>query len=118
MENLYEMGCRSPLLYLEAYKLLCQDMGYIKRINEFWKAVLQYVAKERLMTKEIALRAAYLSVNERTFTKSMYQILSAAYDMYPEKDILDAICKLIIKGEPGKQEQQVLLRLSALGPLD
>ncbi len=104
MENLYDMGCRSPLLYLEAYKLIQQDIGHLKRLNAFWKSVLQYVTKESLFTEEIALRVAYLSGNEKTFTKSMYRILSKAYETYPVRDILDAICKLIIKGNPRNRE--------------
>lgn len=104
MENLYDMGCRSPILYLEAYKLLCHDIGYMRRMNDFWKTVFRYVARENLFTEEIALRVAYLSGNERTFTEPMYQILTKAYEMYPLRDILDAICKLIIKGSPRNPE--------------
>lgn len=101
MESLYDMGCRSPLLYMEAYRMLKTDLGYLKRTNPFWQSVLFYVAKEGLFTEEIALRAAYLSVNERGFTNRMYRILEHAYGAYPNKDILDAICKLIMKGNPG-----------------
>lgn len=104
MENLYDMGCRSPILYLEAYRMLCQDMGYMRQLNEFWKSVIRYVAKEGLFTKEMALCTAHLSGNEHVFTKSMYQILTRAYEKYPLRQILDAICKLIMKGNPGNPE--------------
>ena len=104
MENLYHMGCRSPLLYLEAYDLICQDIGLLKRINGFWTKVLHYIAREDLFTEEIALRAAYLSANEKEFTKSIYYMLGKAYEKYPKKDILNAICKLIMKGDPRKKE--------------
>lgn len=104
MENLYHMGCRSPLLYLEAYELICQDVGLLKRINPFWSKVLRYIAREELFTEEIALRAAYLSANEKEFEKSIYYMLGKAYEKYPKKDILNAICKLIMKGDPRKKE--------------
>lgn len=104
MENLYHMGCRSPLLYLEAYEMIRQDVGLLKRINDFWAKVLYFVAKEDLFTEEIALRMAYLSANEKEFSKHIYDILCKAYDKYPKKDILNAICKLIMKGDPRRKE--------------
>lgn len=104
MENIYSMGCRSPLLYLEAYMLIRQDVGLLKRLNDFWRSVLGFVAKENVMTEEIALRTAYLSANEKSFSRSMYRILSKAYDSFPSKDILEAICRLIMIGEPRRKE--------------
>ncbi len=104
MENIYNMGCRSPILYLEAYQLICQDIGLLKRINGFWGKVLQYIAREDLFTEEIALKAAYLSVNEKEFSRSLYGVLGKAYEKYPKRDILDAICKLIMKGNPRNKE--------------
>lgn len=104
MENIYHMGCRSPLLYLEAYVLIRRDVGLLKRLNDFWRSVLGFVAKENIMTEEIALRTAYLSANEKSFSRSMYRVLSKAYDSFPSKDILEAICKLVIIGEPRRKE--------------
>lgn len=104
MENLYHMGCRSPLLYLEAYELIRQDIGLLKRINSFWNKVLRFIAREDLFTEEIALRTAYLSSNEKEFTDNIYYVLGKAYEKFPNKDILNAICKLIMKGDPRKQE--------------
>lgn len=104
MENIYSMGCRSPLLYLEAYMLIREDIGLLKRINDFWRSVLQFIAKENIMTEEIALRATYLSVNERYFTRGLYRVLCKAYDSYPSRDILEAICKLIMIGNPRRKE--------------
>lgn len=104
MENIYSMGCKSPLLYLEAYMLIRQDIGLLKRINDFWRSVLQFIAKENIMTEEIALRTTYLSVNERYFTRGLYGVLCKAYESYPSNDILEAICKLIMLGNPRKNE--------------
>ena len=56
------------------------------------------------MTEEIALRATYLSVNERYFTRGLYRVLCKAYDSYPSRDILEAICKLIMIGNPRRKE--------------
>lgn len=100
MENLYDMGCRSPILYLEAYKMLCQDISYMRRMDDFWKSVLRYIAREKLFTEEIALCTAYLSGNERVYSDAVYQILNQAYEQYPVKEILEAVCKLIMKGNP------------------
>lgn len=104
MENIYHMGCRSPLLYLEAYKLISGDISLLKRLSGLWGKVLRYIAREGLFTEEIALKTAYLSTNEKEFSGNLYYVLEKAYEKYPKKDILDAICKLIMKGDPRKKE--------------
>ncbi|MDD3337909.1 MAG: DUF5717 family protein [Lachnospiraceae bacterium] len=104
MDNIFEMGCRSPLLYLEAYTVVRNDEGLLKRTNKFWKQVMLFVCRKELLTEELALRVAYLSINEKKFTETMYRILSAAYEKYPVNGILEAICKLLMKGNPRKAE--------------
>lgn len=104
MQNIYNMGCRSPLLYLEAYVLARRDEALLKRIDRFWRSVLQFIAREDIFTEEIALRAAYLSANERGFTQGMYRILSKAYESCPSDAVLDAICKLIMLGNPRRKD--------------
>ena len=76
----------------------------MKRLSGLWGKVLRYIAREGLFTEEIALKTAYLSTNEKEFSGNLYYVLEKAYEKYPKKDILDAICKLIMKGDPRKKE--------------
>lgn len=104
MDTLFDTGNRSPLLYTEALLLFRKDDSYLKRISKFVRHVLTFAVREKLLTEEIALRAAYLSENEKTFTPSMYKILAGAYEAFPSDGILEAICRLLMKGQPGRTE--------------
>lgn len=105
LQHQYEIGCRSPLLYLEAYNLVIEkDMSLMERMNSFWTQVLLFAGRQHLLTEEVCMRIAYLSGYEKTFSRSLYQTLTMAYMQYPSNDTLEAICKMIMKDDPGKKE--------------
>ncbi len=104
LEHQYEIGCRSPLMYLEGYRLVEKEMNLLGRMTPFWTQVMLYAAKQQLLTEEISMRIAYLSGYEKSFSNSLYQTLTLAYIQYPSSDTLEAICKLAMKDTPGKKK--------------
>ena len=101
----YKLGCRSPLLYLQAYNLVLEkDINLMDRMNSFWTQVMLFAGKHELLTEEICMRIAYLSGYEKTFSRSLYETLSMAYMQYPSKDTLEAVCKTIMKDDPGQEK--------------
>ena len=105
LQHQYEIGCRSPLLYLQAYRLVVEkDMDLMDRMNPFWTQVMLFAGRKNLLTEEICMRIAYLSGYEKTFSRSLYQTLSLAYMQYPSDDTLEAICKTIMKDNPGRKK--------------
>lgn len=104
MEEQFERGCRSPLLYLEAWKYICKDMSLLHRLSSFWAQVFLFAGKEGLLTEELAMRFAYLSGYEKNFNQSLYRAMTMGYERYPSEDTLEAICKYIMKGNPRRQE--------------
>lgn len=104
MEEQFERGCRSPLLYLEAWKLLCRDMSLLHRLSRFWSQVFLYAGKEGALTEELVMRLAYLSGYEKNFNQSLYRSLVMGYEAFPSEDVLEAICKYIMKGNPRRPE--------------
>ncbi|MDO4273024.1 MAG: DUF5717 family protein [Eubacteriales bacterium] len=104
MEELFERGCRSPLLYLEAWNYISRDMSLLHRLSGFWAQVFLFAGKERLFTEELVMRFAYLSGYEKNFSQSLYRAMSMGYEAYPSEDTLEAICKYIMKGNPRKPE--------------
>ena len=102
LQHQYEIGCRSPLLYLEAYNLVVEkDIDLMERMNPFWTQVMLFAGKNKLLTEEVCMRIAYFSGYEKTFSRSLYQTLTMAYAQYPSNDTLEAICKMIMKDNPG-----------------
>ena len=104
LEELYEKGCFSPLLYVEAWKLISEDVSLLHRLSPFWMQVFCFAGKHGLLTEELVMRLAYLSGYEKKFYGSLYQALAAGYEKFPSDDVLEAICKYIMKGEPRKQK--------------
>ena len=104
MEEQFEKGCKSPLLYLEAWSFLSKDVSLLHRLSRFWIQVLLYAAKEKLLNEELVMRMAYLSGYEKNFNNSLYRALAAGYEAFPSDDTLEAICKYIMKGNPRRRE--------------
>lgn len=104
MEQQYQIGCRSPLLYLETFRLVQKDINLFTRVNEFWTQVMYFGAKENFLTEEISMRIAYLSGYEKVFNESLYKTLTIAYEQFPSNDTLEAICKMIMKDNPGNKK--------------
>lgn len=104
MEEQFERGCRSPLLYMEAWQCVCRDMTLLHRLSSFWIQVFLYAARAGLLTEELVMRLAYLSGYEKSFNQSLYRSLEKGYEAFPSEDILEAICKYIMKGNPRKPE--------------
>lgn len=103
LERQFEMGCTSPFLYLEAVKVIARDENQMKKLSPFMIQVLVFAAKYQMLTQELAMRISYLAVHEKRFRTSVYRILGACYEVYPGKDTLEAICKLVMLGSPGRR---------------
>lgn len=104
MEELYEKGCTSPLLYQEAWEWVCKDASLLHRMSPFWMQVFHYAGRRKMLTEEIVMRMAYLAGYEKKFYGCLYHALVEGYEQFPSDDVLEAICKYIMKGEPRKPE--------------
>ncbi len=98
MRQVFESGCSSPFLYEEALSLLLEDESLLTSIDGLIRQVLYYAARREALTEGLALRAAFLSDNEKHYTEVMFRTLTLAYESYPYDGILEAICKLLMKG--------------------
>ncbi|MDO4478155.1 MAG: DUF5717 family protein [Lachnospiraceae bacterium] len=104
MEDLYGCGCRDPFMYIEALTLYREDSRLLRRLNRFTRAVLAFGAREGVLTKELADRLYILVDNERTFTPRVFRLLTKAYETFPSKTGIEAVCRFIMKGQPRKKE--------------
>ena len=104
MEELFEKGCRSPFLYLEAWNYISSDTSLLHRMSSFWTQVFLFAGEKGLLTEELVMRFAYLTGYEREFNRSMYRALAMGYDAFESEDTLEAICRYIMLGNPRKRE--------------
>lgn len=104
MEELFEKGCRSPFLYLQAWKYISKDMTLLHRMSRFWAQVFLFAGKKELLTEELSMRFAYLTGYEKEFCTSTYRGLALCYDAFPSDDTLEAVCRYIMLGNPRNPE--------------
>lgn len=104
LESCYETGCTSPFLYLKAWQMLEEQDSLLRRLSPFMIQVLSFGLKQGVLSEALLLRAAFLSGHQKEFTRPVYRLLAAGYGKYPRREVLEAICKLLMKGNPVKKE--------------
>lgn len=104
MEKAFELGCKSPFLYLRVYQLLQRQEGMMRKLSPFMVQVLNFAEKQDVLSDSLLKRAAYLSDNLKEFHPFVYRILAQGYDRFPSDEVLEAICKLVMKGDPVRKE--------------
>lgn len=104
MEQTYELGCKSPFLYLSAYQLLERQESLLRRLSPFMIQVLNFARRHGILNDSLLRRTAYLSDNLKEFHPAVYHLLASGYELSPSDEVLEAICKLVMKGTPTKRE--------------
>ncbi len=103
-ERVFEQGCTSPFLYHMTLDILKKDVNQLKKLSPFMVQVLSYAMKYGMITRELAMQMGHLSEYMKQFENYVYQLLEKCYAYYPETELLNYICKYIIKGQPRKKE--------------
>lgn len=98
LEELFAGNCRSPVIYIEAWHLLCMNPAMLLKLDAFEQQVLCYAVRNDLMRDEIILQVVYLAQKQKTYSDNVFRILRGCYETRPQNDILHAICTLLIKG--------------------
>lgn len=91
-------GCSSPYLYIEAYYLISQEPYLIKELSVFELRILSWAVKKKALTKDLA-GAIFEAVDlAGGVDNRVYELLTAAYEIYPEAEYVGIICSYLIKG--------------------
>lgn len=104
MEEVYQFGCTSPFLYMDAYEIISKEENNLKKLSPFMVQVLNFAAKHGKLTEELILRIGHLSEYVKSFQPMIYRLLVSCYEAFPGKNLVDNICKYIMKGQPRKKE--------------
>ena len=104
MEEQYERGCSSPLLYLQAWETVASEVSLLHRLTPFWIQVFVFAGKNGLLTQELVMRLSYLSGYEKSYREPLYMALSMGYEAFPSQDTLEAICRHIMLGNSRRPE--------------
>lgn len=95
---------KSPYFYLEAYYLIWQDPYLLTKLEDFEISVLSWAAKQGVITREIASQVMSILPAKKEFSRFLYGILENCYQVYPNEEMLTAICGYLIKSQCFKPE--------------
>lgn len=98
LEEQFERGCTSPVLYIEALSLIHSNPALLMKLGEFEKQLLLYAAKKEWLGREMIDQAVYLISKNREFSGVIYRFLKACYEFGGEDNVLNEICAMLIRG--------------------
>ena len=98
LKTIYEKGCRSPLMFIEAAKVYNMDPRFLKELGDFEVAVVMYSLKNGYCNRDLASQFTELVLRAKTYVKLYYNALALIYERFQLKDTLIAICQTLIKG--------------------
>lgn len=99
MRSMFGYGCRSPFLYGLACRLLKMHPDLFVKMGEFEIQVFLDGLKNGWLDQNLAVKAA-LSLSEvKHYRKILERLLVNLYRSYPEMQVLEALCGLLIRGE-------------------
>lgn len=98
LERHYYNGANQIILYWQAYRCFLEHPTSLKKLTSFEVQILNFALKYRIITKEIALYTANLATQQRNYDKNLDKVLRKMYELYPDSQILTAICTHLIRG--------------------
>lgn len=98
LEEQFQRGCVSPVLYVEAWHLLEMNPTLLMKLGKFEMQVLLFAAKKGLLTQDIVVQLRFQVQKLKEFSERVFYILKECYEKYPDSETLQAICTLLIKG--------------------
>ncbi|MEG2349656.1 MAG: DUF5717 family protein [Hungatella sp.] len=107
LEHRFLEGCHSPFLYLEAVKWWNQKPELLYHMNTFEIQALHFASKRELVTEPLAQRTAKLLSTAKNYNRLACMLLMQLYGQYPKRELLEAICSMLIRGECHRKEDFV-----------
>ena len=98
MEGLYKNGCRSPFLYHEYCMVMKDRLPSTNVLTPFMIQSMVYGIKRQLLNEELIEHLVVFLSSEKKFSNLIYRFLELAYNQNPNKDILNCICTLLVRG--------------------
>lgn len=94
----YICGCRSRIMYLEAYQIISKNPLLLKKLGEFELSLLWFICREELLNGELILQIGDLAGRYKRYSPKLYRILKKCYEKQPSEELTGDICSLLIKG--------------------
>lgn len=98
LEERYDRGSNSPILYVEALQLLWEQPSLLIKLEGYEISLLLFAMKHDVLNIAIAERIQFLISREKEYDFRIYAILKYCYEKCPTKEMVQAICTYLMKG--------------------
>ncbi len=104
IEEQYKKGCRSPIIYVEAYQYYVSNPVTLSKLGEFELQILMWAARNGLMNNELCKQVLYICARTKEFSDNLLKLLIGMYRVNEDPDVVSAICSMLIKA--GKTDKE------------
>ncbi len=98
LEEQFERGCTSPVLYIEAWHLLELNPTLLMKIGAFELQILNFAVKKGFLSKNLIVQIRYQMQKMKGYSETAFFILKEYYGKFQDNETLQSICTLLIKG--------------------
>ena len=99
MKKQFQMGVRSPFFYIWGCRVLNRSPEIVRAIGSMELQILYHCAGKGIIDQKLAVAVSRLTLTAKHFNRLQYRMLVKLYEEHPIKEVLEAICALLIKGE-------------------
>ena len=97
IEQQFESGCVSPVLYIEAYNYFTANPATLNKLTNFELQVLLFAVKNGKLNRELLNQLIYLAGRQKNASDTLLKILMMSYKIAPSDELVEVICTLLIK---------------------
>ncbi len=99
IEQMYDNGCTSPLMFCEAVLLLQEHPTFLIKLGDFEEKVLWFGAKNQQLMPELIDQIQYLETRKDTYSNLLLRTLYEVYYTYKSPQTIASICHMLILGD-------------------
>lgn len=97
IETITKNGIHSPILFVEAYNVFVSNPAAISKLSSFEIEVLSFAVKNGKISRDVIRQLAMLALRTRDFSKRLFDLLTATYELYNDSELVEAICSMLIR---------------------
>ncbi len=98
IQEQFDKGCRSPILYLEALTLINNNPTLLRRLDRFELQILNFGTRHQTVNSDVIEQLLYLCGKKREYEPVLLRILVALCEKKSDTRLVQEICALLIKG--------------------
>jgi hypothetical protein len=98
LEQLFEEGATSPIIYLEALTLINNNPPLVRKLGDFELQVINMGVKHDALSAQMKEQLISLCGRKKEYSPILLGILKSIYEKDSDVRILQEICTLLIKG--------------------